>query len=144
MQEEDWPEDAEEQADLKKDFAGEFGDRRQEMVFIGMKPPKHRSDALQRDLQKHRERRKAEQVEHQAGYTQALEDLQQEVRDEEGPLMREQMMEDRRNWFTDVMMTGAMPDDLTKCVPCCLSLCPADMLVCCQAALLPVAAACRP
>ncbi|EOD23338.1 hypothetical protein EMIHUDRAFT_430429 [Emiliania huxleyi CCMP1516] len=34
--EEDWPEDAEEQADLKKDFAGEFGDRRQEMVFIGV------------------------------------------------------------------------------------------------------------
>ena len=108
--------------------AAAAAEREEELVFIGMKPPKHRSDALQRDLQKHRERRKAEQVEHQAGYTQALEDLQQEVRDEEGPLMREQMMEDRRNWFTDVMMTGAMPDDLTKCVPCCFATLPCGHL----------------
>merc|ERR1712100_538812 len=29
-----------------------------------------------------------------------------------GPLIREQMMEERRNWFTDVMVEGHFPENL--------------------------------
>jgi hypothetical protein len=90
-------------------------ERDDELVFIGMKPPRHRPDDMERELENARQRRKAEQDDNKNAYEKALVDLREVVAEEEGPLMREQMMEERRNWFTDVMVVdGYFPDDLTQ------------------------------
>lgn len=87
-------------------------ERDDELVFIGMKPKRNQSDEMERDLEKARSRRKAEQGENKEAYAKALKDLRVVVAEEEGPLMREQMMEERRNWFTDVMVEGHFPENL--------------------------------
>merc|ERR1712070_1057640 len=87
-------------------------ERDDELVFIGMKPKRNQSDEMERELEKSRMRRKAEQAENKEAYAKALKDLRVVVTEEEGPLMREQMMEERRNWFTDVMVEGHFPENL--------------------------------
>ena len=49
--------------------------RDEELVFIGMKPPKHRGDDLENELNMAYKKRKQEQTDNKEGYKVALEDL---------------------------------------------------------------------
>jgi len=95
--------------------------RDDELRFIGMerapewedKEAKLQESKLQEEIEYSRSRRKAEQKENEQGYSKSLIELHGRVLDEEGPEMREAMMDDRRAWFTDELGKGQFPDDLT-------------------------------
>ncbi|GBG24916.1 26S proteasome regulatory subunit 6B-like [Hondaea fermentalgiana] len=95
-------------------------EREQELAFIGMSRPKLWDDAESKreeakryeELDQARARRKLEQKENEDGYSQALIDLHGTVLEEEGPDMRERMMDERRAWFTDELGKGVFPEDL--------------------------------
>lgn len=89
-----------------------IAERDDELVFIGMKPAKSNTRALEKQLQAAKIKRKTEQMENIEGYAHALIELKETVKEEEGPFMREKMMEERREWFTQVMSSGKFPQDL--------------------------------
>ena len=47
-------------------------------------------------------------------YERALVDLREVVTEEEGPDIRESMMEERRTWFTNQLSAGVFPEDLKE------------------------------
>lgn len=95
-------------------------ERDSELAFIGMRrgsewddvEAKHREIAELEELVRMRARRKHEQKDNEEGYSEALIDLHGTVLEEEGPDMREKMMEERRAWFTDELGKGVFPEDL--------------------------------
>ena len=75
-------------------------------------PPPDKSDELELALQQSKVKRKTQQLENKEEYTKALKDLATTVHDEEGPEMRERLMQARRNWFTEELGKGRFPEDL--------------------------------
>ncbi|OWZ11823.1 IQ and AAA domain-containing hypothetical protein [Phytophthora megakarya] len=88
-------------------------ERDAELVFIGMKAPTTDRSTLEKKLADARLQRRSEQVENKEEYERALIELHGVVTSEEGPFMKEKMLEERRRWITDVMATGQLPEDLT-------------------------------
>jgi hypothetical protein len=100
--------------------------RDRELEFIGMRSESQWAGAAggaaggrrggeartQQQLAAARARRKAEQRENEAGYSSALMELHGTVLEEEGPDMREKMMDERRAWFTEELGRGVFPEDL--------------------------------
>ena len=70
-------------------------ERDSELVFIGMRPPPSTSvtKELDKELDAAYKKRKNEQSENAEAYSNALTELHQTVLEEEGPDMREQIME---------------------------------------------------
>ncbi|RLN47713.1 hypothetical protein BBJ29_000583 [Phytophthora kernoviae] len=87
-------------------------ERDEELVFIGMKAPTTDRSALEKRLADARLQRRSEQAENKEEYERALVELHGVVANEEGPFMKEKMLEERRRWITDVMATGQLPEDL--------------------------------
>lgn len=87
-------------------------ERDEELMFIGMKAPKEEFNALEKKLELAKVKRKVEQTENIEGYEQALIDLKDVVKDEEGPFMRETLLAERREWLTNMIGTGKLPEDL--------------------------------
>lgn len=91
----------------------------EEMQFIGMRPRiiGQSAEASDKNVTHQLElayiKRKAEQKGHIDGYERALIELKDVVADEEGPSMREEMMEERREWMMQTMAEGHFPTDLT-------------------------------
>ncbi|KAG7383978.1 hypothetical protein PHYPSEUDO_003147 [Phytophthora pseudosyringae] len=88
-------------------------ERDAELVFIGMKAPATDRSTLEKRLADARLQRRAEQLDNKEEYERALVELHGVVTNEEGPFMKEMMLEERRRWITDVMATGQLPEDLT-------------------------------
>jgi hypothetical protein len=90
-------------------------DREAELIFIGMRPAENkRIRELETELGKARLKRKDEQKEHRVEFDDALVAQHDVVRDEEGPLMKDEMMNERREWFTKELAQGSdFPEDLT-------------------------------
>ncbi|KAF1772898.1 P-loop containing nucleoside triphosphate hydrolase [Phytophthora cactorum] len=88
-------------------------ERDAELVFIGMKAPAMDRSVLEKKLADARLQRRSEQLENKEEYERALVELHGVVNSEEGPFMKEKMLEERRRWITDVMATGQLPEDLT-------------------------------
>lgn len=91
-------------------------DRENELIFIGMRPkPVDNIDALKADLEDAKFKRKDEQVENRYEFDEALIKYHDVVRDEEGPIMKDDMMEERRTWFTNELAMGEkFPEDLER------------------------------
>lgn len=87
-------------------------ERDEELVFIGMKPSGQDRSALERQLADAKTQRRAEQAANKDEYDAALVELHGTVTTEEGPFLREKLLEERRRWVTDVMATGQLPEDL--------------------------------
>jgi len=80
-----------------------------------MKPPKHRGDDLENELNMAYKKRKQEQTDNKEGYKVALEDLKDVVREEEGPNMRDALREERTLWVTDrIAESKDIPEDLDE------------------------------
>lgn len=88
-------------------------ERDEELVFIGMKPSGRDRSQLEQQLADARVQRRAEQAANKDEYERALVDLHSAVAAEEGPFLREKLLEERRKWVTDVMAEGKLPEDLT-------------------------------
>lgn len=90
-------------------------DRDAELVFIGMRPSENtRIKELENELARARLKRKDEQKENRVEFDDALVGQHDIVRDEEGPLMKDEMMNERREWFTKELAQGSdFPEDLT-------------------------------
>ena len=114
--------------------------RDEELIFIGMKPPRTRSDELDNELSQacvpalfcslppllrpdgpaplffcRYRKRKQEQAENKEAYSVALTELKDVVKEEEGPMMRDQMREERTLWVTDrIAESKEIPDDLVE------------------------------
>ena len=94
--------------------------REQELVFIGMRPPKTRADAydVTAELKVAYRKRKHEQAENQMLFDKALVDLKDVVREEEGPQMRAELRGERTDWVTHVIeTTKQIPEDLAGFYP---------------------------
>jgi len=91
-------------------------DRENELIFIGMRPkPADNIDVLKADLKDAKLKRKDEQVENRYEFDEALVKYHDVVRDEEGPIMKDDMMEERRTWFTNELAMGQeFPEDLSR------------------------------
>eukprot|EP00644_Phytophthora_capsici_P000370 jgi/Phyca11/525644/estExt2_fgenesh1_pm.C_PHYCAscaffold_40197 len=106
-------------ANIQRMFRGFFSraaaarERDEELVFIGMKAPATDRSALEKRLADARLQRRSEQLENKEEYERALIELHGVVTNEEGPFMKEKMLEERRRWITDVMATGQLPEDLS-------------------------------
>ncbi|KAK1931387.1 Dynein regulatory complex protein 11 [Phytophthora citrophthora] len=106
-------------ANIQRMFRGFFSraaaarERDEELVFIGMKAPATDRSALEKRLADARLQRRSEQIENKEEYERALIELHGVVTNEEGPFMKEKMLEERRRWITDVMATGQLPEDLS-------------------------------
>ncbi len=57
-------------------------------------------------------KRKTEQVENREAYERGLVDLKGVVKDEEGATIRDNLVAERRAWFTDALGKGAFPESL--------------------------------
>ena len=69
---------------------------------------------LEEMLHQARLKRKDEQKENRIEFDEALVQQHDVVRDEEGPLMKDEMMNERREWFTKELAQGKdFPDDLS-------------------------------
>ena len=90
-------------------------DRDAELIFIGMRPAENtRIKELETELGRARLKRKDEQKENRVEFDDALVGQHDVVRDEEGPLMKDEMMNERREWFTKELAQGQdFPEDLT-------------------------------
>ncbi|CEG47354.1 iq and aaa domain-containing [Plasmopara halstedii] len=88
-------------------------ERDAELVFIGMKAPLLDRSAMNKRLTDARLQRRSEQQDNKEEYERALVTLHEVVTSEEGPLMKEKMLEERRRWITDIMATGQLPEDLS-------------------------------
>ncbi len=90
-------------------------DRDAELVFIGMRPKDNDEISnLENMLSQARLKRKDEQKENRVEFDEALVQQHDVVRDEEGPLMKDEMMNERREWFTKELAQGKdFPDDLS-------------------------------
>jgi len=94
----------------------------EELVFLGMKRPTNLTDidrtkmleSKHAEIEDSKERKKAEQRENRENYSKALIKLHGTVLEEEGPEMRESMMDERREWFTSQLAEGVFPEDLTE------------------------------
>lgn len=91
--------------------------REEELVFIGMQPPKRsertRDIELTSELATAYRKRKTEQSDNQIAYVKALDDLKEVVKEEEGPHMRAELRSERTDWVTTVIQTTkVIPDDL--------------------------------
>ena len=86
-----------------------------------MRPPKHdaRGDFdLGAELETAYRKRKQEQTDNRSGYTKALTDLKDVVREEEGPHMRAELRGERTDWVTHMIeTTKEIPDDLEGFYP---------------------------
>merc|ERR1711991_987146 len=91
-------------------------DRENELIFIGMRPkPADNINVLEADLKDAKLKRKDEQVENRFEFDEALVKYHDVVRDEEGPIMKDDMMEERRTWFTNELAMGQeFPEDLSR------------------------------
>ncbi|KAF1314721.1 Iq and aaa domain-containing, partial [Globisporangium splendens] len=87
-------------------------ERDEELIFIGMKSPNTDRSALEKKLADAKLQRKTEQAENKEECEKVLVDLHGVVAAEEGPFMKEKMLEDRRKWITDAMATGQLPENL--------------------------------
>lgn len=86
----------------------------EELIYIGMRhPPDVRTKKLIKDTINANRKRKVIQHNHEEEYKQSLDELKQKVKDEEGPEMREKMLDDRREWFLKQLETGVTPEDLS-------------------------------
>jgi len=87
--------------------------RAEELVFIGMAPPPPKSkeeDPLIKEAEIKR-RRKLIQAQHEDEYRQALVALDKEVYETEGPDMKEEMMDQLRDWYIKYReREGKFPD----------------------------------
>ncbi|GAB9473630.1 Dynein regulatory complex protein 11 [Globisporangium polare] len=105
-------------ANIQRMFRGYYSramaskERDEELIFIGMKSPHTDRSLLEKKLADARLQRKTEQAENKEEYERALVDLHGVVGVEEGPFMKEKMLEERRRWITDVMATGQLPENL--------------------------------
>jgi IQ and AAA domain-containing protein len=90
-------------------------DREAELVFIGMRQSENsRIKELETELDRARLKRKDEQKENRVEFDDELVSQHDIVRDEEGPLMKDEMMNERREWFTkELAQGGDFPEDLT-------------------------------
>ena len=93
-----------------------------ELVFLGMEQKsKHgpgkdtyeRRILMTQKLKEAEDRRHVEQKLNDETYSSSLIQLHETLIDEEGPEAREQMMNERRAWFTDELAKGSFPDDLS-------------------------------
>lgn len=95
--------------------------REEELVFIGMQPPKHGTAGeldLAAELATAYRKRKTEQADNQAAYEKALDDIKNVVREEEGPHMRAELRGERTDWVTNMIQTTkVIPDDLDGFYP---------------------------
>ncbi|CAK9091174.1 Dynein regulatory complex protein 11 (IQ and AAA domain-containing protein 1), partial [Durusdinium trenchii] len=95
-------------------------ERDRELAFIGMRrgnvwddvEAKRTEEQLMKELEVSRDRRKHEQKENENAYSEDLIELHGTVLEEEGPDMREKMMDERRAWFTEELGKGVFPEDL--------------------------------
>ncbi|KAJ1457758.1 hypothetical protein M885DRAFT_514814 [Pelagophyceae sp. CCMP2097] len=97
--------------------------REEELVFIGMRPPKRggatgAADDSRPELTTAYKKRKQEQADHRAAYEKALVDLKDVVAEEEGPHMRAELRGERTDWVTHMIeTTKEIPDDLEGFYP---------------------------
>lgn len=87
--------------------------REAELIFIGMKPaPGDSSEQLNKAMREARAKRKILQQEHKENYERSLIDLHKVVLEEEGPEVRERLMQDRKDWFIEQLGRGERPETL--------------------------------
>ena len=79
-------------------------ERDRELIFIGMKPHRRNTREMAKKLERADIVRKAKQLENSEGYTHALLDLKDVVKNDEGPLMREVMLDERRAYIQGAMV----------------------------------------
>eukprot|EP00949_MAST-11_sp_MAST-11-sp1_P002657 g2657.t1 len=85
-------------------------ERDAELVFIGMRPKETKETAsIESMLKESYIKRKDEQMENQLELDEELIKQHKVVRDEEGPLMKEKMLDERREWFTQMLVRGIFP-----------------------------------
>jgi len=87
--------------------------RAEELIFIGMAPPPPHSKEVDPLLKEKevKKRRKLIQAQHEEEYRQALVSLDKEVYDNEGPDMKEEMMDQLRDWYIKYReREGKFPD----------------------------------
>eukprot|EP00743_Colponemidia_sp_Colp-15_P001010 GILK01001116.1.p1 GENE.GILK01001116.1~~GILK01001116.1.p1 ORF type:complete len:850 (-),score=212.62 GILK01001116.1:85-2634(-) len=86
--------------------------RNEELIFLGMAAPPPKAVDPLKEAENIRLLRKKYQQDNEKEYQQALIDLKDVVRTEEGPDMRERMLDDRRNWFIEYQeQTGSLPEE---------------------------------
>ena len=73
--------------------------REEELIFIGMIPPREFSKTYQIRLKEMEAQRREVQLKHEAEYEKALVELKDEIRDKEGDEIIETMKEDIRKWY---------------------------------------------
>ena len=79
-----------------------------------MRLGKEKGMEAEKKMVKERVKRKDEQKENRIEMDEALVQQHDIVRDEEGPLMKDEMMNERREWFTQQLAQGGdFPEDLT-------------------------------
>jgi len=101
---------------------GAAREREDELVFLGMKRPESLPPARdgmvptpQEVLRAEQLKRKTEQAENKEAYAAALVDLKEEVRRDEGPLMKDRLRQERHLWVTDkIAETKDVPSELTE------------------------------
>ena len=92
--------------------------RNEELVFLGMAPkPKDSTDKSQDPMIKAEETRaarKATQIEKMKDYENAKEELKEEIKDNQGPDIQEDMIQERREWITQEIKKkgGTIPTSL--------------------------------
>ncbi|KAG5185735.1 hypothetical protein JKP88DRAFT_257381 [Tribonema minus] len=87
-------------------------EREEELIYIGMKPPRNSSTELEQQLDMAYRKRKQEQADNREGYQRALDDLREVVAEEEGPEMREALRNERTRWVMDQIAQDNFPEDL--------------------------------
>jgi hypothetical protein len=86
--------------------------RDNEAIFIQMKmPPTNKCAALEEELSQSRLKRKVTQKSHKEHYVKAQGDLYQVVKEEEGPMMRDRMVDERMAWIQAEMLDRAVKDN---------------------------------
>ncbi|CCI49015.1 unnamed protein product [Albugo candida] len=90
-------------------------EREKELIFLGMKAPANHPHALlEKSLFVHTIQRANQQQYNKEEYISALQHLHKVVLAEEGPFMKEKLLEQRRQWIADRMAQGELPLDMTE------------------------------